>query len=109
MTRFRVNAFGISMDGFGAGVEQSLENPMGSGGLAMHGWAFETKTFRAMHRKLKAGARALMRNLRRGVLRMSARGFWGGICSGRCADRGGTGRGRDGGEIRRRTMCRCLC
>jgi dihydrofolate reductase len=37
------------MDGFGAGGEQSLENPMGVGGLAMHGWAFETKTFRAMH------------------------------------------------------------
>lgn len=36
------------MDGFGAGAEQSLENPMGLGGLAMHGWAFETKTFRAM-------------------------------------------------------------
>jgi dihydrofolate reductase len=37
------------MDGFGAGAEQSLDNPMGVGGLAMHGWAFETKTFRAMH------------------------------------------------------------
>lgn len=49
MTRFRVNAFGISVDGFGAGAEQSLDNPMGVGGLAMHGWAFETKTFRAMH------------------------------------------------------------
>ncbi len=49
MTRFRVNAFGISMDGFGAGAEQSIDNPMGVGGLAMHGWAFETKTFRAMH------------------------------------------------------------
>jgi len=49
VTRFRVNAFGISLDGFGAGAEQSLDNPMGVGGLAMHGWAFETKTFRAMH------------------------------------------------------------
>src|SRR5579872_4568358 len=49
MTRFRVNAFGISVDGFGAGAEQSLDNPMGVGGLAVHGWAFETKTFRAMH------------------------------------------------------------
>jgi dihydrofolate reductase len=49
MARFRVNAFGISTDGFGAGAEQSLDNPMGVGGLAMHGWAFETKTFRAMH------------------------------------------------------------
>jgi dihydrofolate reductase len=49
VTRFRVNAFGISVDGFGAGAEQSIDNPMGMGGLAMHGWAFETKTFRAMH------------------------------------------------------------
>lgn len=49
MTRFRVNAFGISMDGFGAGVEQSLENPMGLGGMVVHGWAFETKTFRQTH------------------------------------------------------------
>jgi dihydrofolate reductase len=49
MTRFRVSAFGISMDGFGAGVEQSLDNPMGRSGMQVHGWAFETKTFRAMH------------------------------------------------------------
>jgi dihydrofolate reductase len=49
MARFRVSAFGISMDGFGAGAEQSLDNPMGKGGMAVHGWAFETKTFRAMH------------------------------------------------------------
>jgi dihydrofolate reductase len=49
VTRFRVSAFGISADGFGAGVEQSIDNPMGMGGMAVHGWAFETKTFRAMH------------------------------------------------------------
>jgi dihydrofolate reductase len=55
MTRFRVSAFGISLDGFGAGAEQSLDNPMGVGGLAMHGWAFETKTFRAMHGKEGGG------------------------------------------------------
>jgi dihydrofolate reductase len=51
MGRFRVNAFGISADGLGAGAEQSLENPMGLGGLAVHGWAFETKTFRTMFGK----------------------------------------------------------
>ena len=48
MTRFRVNAFSISADGYGAGAEQSLDNPMGVGGMQLHGWAFETKTFRAM-------------------------------------------------------------
>jgi dihydrofolate reductase len=49
MGKFRVSAFGISIDGFGAGTDQTIDNPMGVGGLAMHGWAFETRTFRAMH------------------------------------------------------------
>jgi dihydrofolate reductase len=49
MGKFRVSAFGISLDGFGAGTDQTIDNPMGVGGLAMHGWAFETRTFRAMH------------------------------------------------------------
>jgi dihydrofolate reductase len=46
--KFRVNAFSISADGYGAGTEQSLDHPMGVGGMQLHGWAFETKTFRAM-------------------------------------------------------------
>src|ERR1700743_597183 len=56
----------------------------------------------------KAEARALTRSLPRGVLRMSARGFWGEICLGRCADRGEMNHGRDGGATRRRIMCRYL-
>jgi dihydrofolate reductase len=38
----------ISLDGFGAGVNQSLENPLGVGGTALPGWAFSTRTFRQM-------------------------------------------------------------
>ncbi len=48
MPRVRVAAFSISLDGFGAGPGQSLEQPMGTGGMALHGWAFATRTFRAM-------------------------------------------------------------
>jgi dihydrofolate reductase len=48
MGRVRVNAFGVSLDGFGAGPDQSLEHPLGRGGEALHGWAFPTRTFRAM-------------------------------------------------------------
>ncbi len=48
MTRVRVNAYSISVDGFGAGVEQSLANPLGVRGEELHGWAFATKTFRTM-------------------------------------------------------------
>lgn len=48
MSRLRVNSFAISIDGFGAGLAQSLDNPLGKGGLALHEWAFATRTFRTM-------------------------------------------------------------
>src|SRR5690348_11248452 len=38
MTRVRVGGFTVSLDGFGAGPEQSLENPLGKGGQALHPW-----------------------------------------------------------------------
>jgi dihydrofolate reductase len=49
MSKLRVNAFGISIDGYGAGVDQSLANPMGVGGMALHQWVLGTKTFQRMH------------------------------------------------------------
>ena len=45
MSRLRVNAFGISIDGYGAGPDQALDNPMGVGGMALHQWVLGTKTF----------------------------------------------------------------
>jgi len=48
MPRFRVHAFGISVDGYGAGPNQTLENPLGIGGLALQDWAFATRTFQRM-------------------------------------------------------------
>src|SRR5690348_14445184 len=47
MTRVRVAGFSISLDGFGAGPEQSLENPLGKRGMELHQWAFGAGTFRA--------------------------------------------------------------
>jgi len=49
MSRLRVNALGISIDGFTAGPDQSLENPMGLGGMALHQWVFGTRTFQKLH------------------------------------------------------------
>jgi len=48
MSRLRVAAYSISLDGYGAGPGQSLENPLGVGGMKLHGWAFGTRTFRKM-------------------------------------------------------------
>jgi dihydrofolate reductase len=49
MTKLRVNAFSVSLDGYGAGAEQALANPMGLGGMALHQWVLGTKTFKRMH------------------------------------------------------------
>jgi dihydrofolate reductase len=49
MTKLRAHAFGLSIDGFGAGPRQDLENPLGQGGTAVHEWAFATRTFHALH------------------------------------------------------------
>lgn len=48
MPRLRVHAFAISLDGYGAGPDQSLANPLGVGGKGLHEWAFATRTFRKM-------------------------------------------------------------
>lgn len=49
MSKLVVRAFAISLDGFGAGPRQSLQNPLGEGGEELHRWFFPTRTFRRMH------------------------------------------------------------
>ncbi|QOY88113.1 dihydrofolate reductase family protein [Paludibaculum fermentans] len=48
MSKVRVAGFSVSLDGFGAGIEQSLDNPLGKRGPELFQWFFPTKTFRAM-------------------------------------------------------------
>lgn len=48
MTKLRVNCFAVSLDGFGAGPSQDLENPLGVGGAALHEWFYPTRTFQEM-------------------------------------------------------------
>ena len=45
----RVSSFSVSLDGYGAGPNQSLEHPLGVGGLELHQWFFPTRTFQRMH------------------------------------------------------------
>jgi dihydrofolate reductase len=44
----RVQSFALSIDGFGAGPRQDLENPLGVGGLKMMEWFFHTRTWQSM-------------------------------------------------------------
>lgn len=48
MSKVRVAGFSLSIDGFGAGPEQSLADPLGKRGKELHQWFFGTKMFRAM-------------------------------------------------------------
>lgn len=43
--RLIVRSFSVSLDGYGAGPDQSLESPLGVGGFGLHQWAMTTRTF----------------------------------------------------------------
>jgi dihydrofolate reductase len=45
MPKLRVHGFSVSLDGYGAGPNQDLDNPLGVGGMGLHQWAFATRTF----------------------------------------------------------------
>jgi dihydrofolate reductase len=49
MPKVRVECFGMSLDGFSAGTDQSLENPLGVRGPEIMEWFFPTHVFKSMH------------------------------------------------------------
>ena len=94
----------ISLDGFVAGPSQSVENPIGEGGMRLHQWVFETASWRGQQ-GLEGGARSadsevadeVVRNV--GAYIMGRRMFGGG---------GGPWDGRAGGATSRVSMRRSL-
>ena len=48
MSKLRVNSFSVSLDGYGAGPSQSVEDPLGIGGEELHHWVVGTRTFRQL-------------------------------------------------------------
>jgi dihydrofolate reductase len=48
MTKLKLN-ISMSVDGYVAGPNQSVEHPLGEGGEQLHEWMFVTRTFRAIH------------------------------------------------------------
>jgi dihydrofolate reductase len=65
-----VHSFAVSLDGFGAGPSQDLQNPLGVGGAALMEWFFHTKVWRSMHGKRDDGETGVDN-------RMAERGFAG--------------------------------
>lgn len=50
-TRVRVEGYSISLDGYGAGPDQSLEHPLGLGGEDLHHWLTSSRAWRQEHGK----------------------------------------------------------
>ena len=48
MSKLRVQCFGVSLDGFGAGASQSLKNPLGVHGPELMAWFMATRVWRQM-------------------------------------------------------------
>ncbi len=49
MSKLRVHCFSISVDGYGAGPDQDIDNPAGRGGIPVFGWQFATRAHNEMH------------------------------------------------------------
>lgn len=49
MAKLRVHNLAVSLDGYAAGPDQSLDNPLGVGGPRLHEWAIATRTWRQLH------------------------------------------------------------
>jgi len=49
MSKVRVSAFTLSLDGYGAGPQQTLQDPLGRGGERLHEWLLPTRTFKKVH------------------------------------------------------------
>lgn len=59
MSKVRVAAFSISLDGFGAGLGQDLNNPLGVRGLEVHAWFQKTEVFKKMHGQSGGGSQGV--------------------------------------------------
>jgi hypothetical protein len=49
MPKLRVHNISISRDGYAAGPDQSLHNPLGVGGERLHEWAVAARSFGTIH------------------------------------------------------------
>lgn len=101
MSKVKVAAFTVSLDGFGAGPRQDVQNPLGVRGEELHSWFVDTDVFKKMNDQGE-GSHGIDNDF--AAQSMDNIGAWilGRTCSGRCAVSGKTSPGRAGGGIIRR-------
>jgi len=78
----------MSIDGYSAGPNQSLDNPLGVSGGEVMDWAFHTRLFREMHGEAGGETGADNDVAKRGFENIGARGSSDATCSDPCAGRG---------------------
>jgi hypothetical protein len=67
MPRIRVHDYSISLDGYGAGPNQSKQEPLGVGGEDLHQWVTPTRSWQQAHgRGGEGGSRCLCSPITRG-------------------------------------------
>src|SRR4051812_36750488 len=108
MTKTRVLSFGLSLDGYGAGPNQSLTNPLGENFTDVMDWFFPTAVFTRCAAAPAAKPERTI-NSRKKAWPTSARGFSGEICLAPFVVLGRTISGKDGGGKSRPITFRCLC
>ena len=108
MSKVRVAGFGVSLDGYAAGTEQSFDHPLGKRGPELFQWFFPTRTFREMQGEA-GGEPALTTGSHVARWTASVPSSWDGTCSGRSAASGRTTSGEDGGATSRPITRRPSC
>ena len=73
MSKVVVQCVGVSLDGYSAGPDQSIDNPLGVGGVELMEWMFPSKTFTEMQRK-EGGETGIDNDF--AELSMSGKGAW---------------------------------
>ena len=106
MSKVRVAGFGVSLDGFGAGIEQSLDDPLGKRGPEIFQWFFHTKTFCSMHGQEGGSTGMWTMCSLSGRWKTLAPSSLAATCLVRSVAHGRTTHGRAGGATIRRTMRR---
>src|SRR5580700_2164444 len=108
MPKLRVHNLTVSLDGYAAGPNQGLDNPLGEGGTRLHEWLFATRAFRQTH-GTEGGEGGLDDHSSPRAMRASVPPSWGATCSARSGGPGAVTRGRAGGARIRRSTTRCSC